>query len=391
MTRYLILRNFIRKFRKLISRSLGKLSFFLGLSPVKQVFSLHDPYWNSPPNRSWEWHCLYPPQRHQRQFPTLYGKIPRGVLDDIDKQQKHTFPQGGFVEGPGHIYGAQGAILMGEGDLLLEPSRNIGTNILEHRIFRTRLAPPSQYQEKMVFAYYDQGQNFFHWITDILPLLLVPPFKQRLSEISATVVLPKIRSRFQSESLALLGLDRLRTIPMDSIGLMHCENVFVPILPQTTGQVHPKVREVLRTEFHNAMVDTSPIRSKRVYISRRQGTRSVLNEEDLLKLLIPLGFNSVCLEELSLVEQISLFSQAEFVVAPHGAGLTHILFLPANASVVELFSDSFYNGCYWRLACLGSHPYTSVFGKSALHNRIPEIDNYYINPDDLALAVRCLL
>src|SRR5690606_35129701 len=53
--------------------------------------------------------------------------------------------------------------------------------------------------------------------------------------------------------------------------------------------------------------------------------------------LEPLGFVRTRLESLPVEEQISLFHDAEFVVAPHGAGLANLLYA-LRAKVLELFS-----------------------------------------------------
>ena len=45
-------------------------------------------------------------------------------------------------------------------------------------------------------------------------------------------------------------------------------------------------------------------------------------------------------EELALREQLALVVDTDVLVGMHGAGLTHALFLPASAGVVELFPIS---------------------------------------------------
>jgi capsular polysaccharide biosynthesis protein len=41
-------------------------------------------------------------------------------------------------------------------------------------------------------------------------------------------------------------------------------------------------------------------------------------------------------------EQVKLFAETEIVVAPHGAGLTNIMFCPEKTVVVELFGPPHY-------------------------------------------------
>lgn len=50
----------------------------------------------------------------------------------------------------------------------------------------------------------------------------------------------------------------------------------------------------------------------------------------------PLGFVAYTLEDMSFSDQVRLLSQAEMVVAAHGAGLTNIIF-SQNLIVIELF------------------------------------------------------
>lgn len=78
-----------------------------------------------------------------------------------------------------------------------------------------------------------------------------------------------------------------------------------------------------------------------LYVSRALAAkgRHVSNEEELMSALGPLGFERVVLEEMPVQEQIELFHDAACVVAPHGAGLTNLLF-STNADVVELFGQS---------------------------------------------------
>lgn len=76
-----------------------------------------------------------------------------------------------------------------------------------------------------------------------------------------------------------------------------------------------------------------------VYISRNDARqRQVENEAELIKSLNQFGFRKYQLTRLSILDQVSLFFNADIVVAPHGAGLTNIIYSD-NLSVVELFGD----------------------------------------------------
>jgi capsular polysaccharide biosynthesis protein len=77
-------------------------------------------------------------------------------------------------------------------------------------------------------------------------------------------------------------------------------------------------------------------------------------------------------------EQVELFNQASFIVAPHGASLTNLVFLPSSALVIELLPASFVNRANWYIANVRCQKYGFLIG-------VPESEwqDYNINPGDL--------
>jgi len=76
--------------------------------------------------------------------------------------------------------------------------------------------------------------------------------------------------------------------------------------------------------------------SNKIYISRADASeRQITNENELVDELEAYGFESYELASMSLVEQMALFSQADVVVGPHGAGLANITFC-SDCLVVEI-------------------------------------------------------
>jgi capsular polysaccharide biosynthesis protein len=49
-------------------------------------------------------------------------------------------------------------------------------------------------------------------------------------------------------------------------------------------------------------------------------------------------------------EQIALFSRAKAIVAPHGSGLTNIIFCGSGTKVIELVSPNYIRHYYWAIA-----------------------------------------
>ena len=80
---------------------------------------------------------------------------------------------------------------------------------------------------------------------------------------------------------------------------------------------------------------------------------------------------SICFEDLSFSEQVTLMSETKLIIASHGAGLTNINFLQANSAVIELSPklDDFnkFRFPFWRMAELLHLNYYSLFCNKTNH------------------------
>lgn len=74
-------------------------------------------------------------------------------------------------------------------------------------------------------------------------------------------------------------------------------------------------------------------------------TRKIKNENELLETLQHTfrhdNIKSGSLESLSMKEQVEIISHTDILIGMHGAGLTHILFLPNTSGVIEFFPRYF--------------------------------------------------
>jgi capsular polysaccharide biosynthesis protein len=88
----------------------------------------------------------------------------------------------------------------------------------------------------------------------------------------------------------------------------------------------------------------------KLYVSRRRSKRSPEWERDLIKILDSAGVKIVRLEDISWVEQVSLFKNAQVIIGIHGAGLANSVFSPRGAKLIELMDTSYPNVCFEVLA-----------------------------------------
>jgi capsular polysaccharide biosynthesis protein len=108
--------------------------------------------------------------------------------------------------------------------------------------------------------------------------------------------------------------------------------------------------------------DAGPLR---IYISRGQAAfRRLVNEAEIEALLVARGFVAVRLEDMSFGDQLTLFSQVEAVIGPHGAGFTNLIFAPQHTNIIEFFPPGPQPGYYKAIAENLSQAHHAIVGEA---------------------------
>ena len=175
--------------------------------------------------------------------------------------------------------------------------------------------------------------NYYHWLIDFLPRVLLA---RKYADISTSrLVVNKPLLRFQHESLALLGLDERRLLPLGNDEAIRPRTTLVPSLLASTTVPHPILPKLLQEAFPRQHASAS----KRVYLSRQDATsRQLSNEGELIALLERYGFERCLPASLSFQQQIDLCYGAQALVAVHGAAMANLAFCPASTKVFEIFT-----------------------------------------------------
>lgn len=197
--------------------------------------------------------------------------------------------------------------------------------------------------------------NHSHWLTAHLPKLLLLRERDALDD----VLLPAERTPAIDSSLRLAGFDpgRFRTfegdtpLEVDELTLLGTDRFrpeLVRLVPQALG------------------IDRAARGRRKVFISRaKAGRRRLLNEDEIWRLLEPEGFERVCMEDLAFDAQVALMGESAVLLAPHGAGLTNMMFCPPGADIVEIADPGFPNPNFYALACALRHRYWIVPARSS--------------------------
>jgi len=180
------------------------------------------------------------------------------------------------------------------------------------------------------------------------------------------LIVPENAPDWMKESMEIVEYAGETTSIGESI--ISVDSLIVPTFPDPT----PIEYQWLRNRMLNDVPYTETKFSKRIYISREDATaRRVSNKRQLNKLLDSYDIHTYSLGSLSVREQIDLFSQAELIVSPHGAGLTNILFA-GQAAIVEMFGQR-KASMYDRIAEHLNHDYRMIECEQSGVDIVPDI------------------
>jgi len=213
------------------------------------------------------------------------------------------------------------------------PNNHISLRALLGRDFDL---PRRSFDRPVVIPYTKHRPNYFHWLFDGLGRLKI--LEDAGYNLSDFDYLFRDLQPWERASLKALG------VPMDQchvLGGYHCrvDELVVLSCPRegasySLDNVRWLRRALLNRPKENRVAATSRMR---VFIKRKAKKRVFLNRDDFLGDLRVQGFKDVFLEDLTFLEQVELFSNAEVVVGAHGAGLANLLFCQEGAFVFEVF------------------------------------------------------
>jgi capsular polysaccharide biosynthesis protein len=226
---------------------------------------------------------------------------------------------------------------------------------------------------------------------DLLPRLhLIQASGVDLKDIDRFIV-NSCQKPFQQETLKLLGIPENKLIESDRCPHIQAKTMLVPSLHRMSDRITNWGGNFLRNQFLNSSLnitdnlsqknisdsragenlsDRESPTNQRLYISRKSAQyRRVLNELEVIEFLRAYGFRTITLESLSFQEQVTLMANATVAIAPHGAGLTNLIFSPPGSVVIELFSPDYLYNLYWLISNLSQLKYYYLIGD--------HVDSYY--------------
>jgi hypothetical protein len=188
--------------------------------------------------------------------------------------------------------------------------------------------------------------NYYHFMYDAIARYGV--FEESLPGTRIDAVIVPHATRYQKQLLELAGIEGPWLQPRAN-HTFTADRLLVPSTPNQALDAPRSAVSWLRKRLPATSTGDTP---KRLYLSRGNlpNTRRYVEEAALMARLEKQGFTMIDPGTLTVQEQINAFAGAEFILAPHGAGLTNITFCSPGAKVMEMFAPSYVHLGLWNIA-----------------------------------------
>lgn len=274
---------------------------------------------------------------------------------------------------PGALYDARCNVVLARSGRILRETENVWRELPDvpfHRRYywRYHYTRPIRDLGGVCMVLRSPANNYYHALVDNLPRLYWLHHPAMRDE-HIRVLMPAAPYRWEAYFLPKLLPENAELIQVDPAYLWRAERMVIGdyLSEQMSGALPTQYLDF----FLPRVLPARPRqRRHRIYISRREapGGRRILNEDAVRAHMEARGFAVYLLETLDIAQQIELFYDAEIVVAPHGAGLTNILF-SGSIDLVELHPTQAIMPHYYFMARAMGHRYHALCaGESNRHS-----------------------
>lgn len=249
--------------------------------------------------------------------------------------------------------------------------------------------PPIQYFDETVafLSVRWGGIAYFHWMFDMITRLHLLTQKGFNLENIDKFVVNSYQKPYEIETLTRLGIPPSKIIESSTFPYIQAKTLLVPsISVQWPFMLSQWGCDFLKKSFLPEGARALSDLPQRIYISRENAFhRRVLNEGQIINLLEKYGFKSVTLENLSVSEQAAYLGAAKVIVAPHGGGLTNLVFCQPGTKILELFPPSYIPSFYWIISNLCQLEHYYLIGEilETEREKAPVGQNLQINLTEL--------
>lgn len=238
---------------------------------------------------------------------------------------------------------------------------------------------------------YDCG-NIAHFLYDTVPRICF--FAETFPKLASTAVfvMGGERSLFHDHFLAQISRkyklqDEQFFFPPGLMNVRHVSRLYFfsdqrqrVVHPLNIG--HPRALDIVRS----LLGPIEPVEGfENIYIGRSDaGIRKLVNEDEIVADLRRKGYKKICMSDFSAQDQIAFLANAKKIVAPHGMGLSYLVFNAGQGTrLTELFHPTLGSDAYALIAKAVGMDYRFMVGEP----RPAGSADYSISRDELMASV----
>ena len=244
------------------------------------------------------------------------------------------------------------------------------------------------------------GNNYYHWMFDILPKMKLCSEHYPLKEINYFYA--SSLQDFQRQTLPMLDIDEKKFLSSESNRHIQANEIIVADHPwyhegyiRNQAELLPSwVVEWVRKTYlkHAKKFDCN----EKVYIDRSESKYThcqIQNDEEVSSFLLKKGFSKYKVGKLSFTEQIYLFNNAKIVIGAHGAALTNLVFCKPDTDIIEIKPlehpsiSNYTNNNYKRISEINNLNYNLIESKGLNENQ-KKFGDIYLSLDDLEKYIK---
>lgn len=210
-------------------------------------------------------------------------------------------------------------------------------------------------EDKIGYTMSIYGENYYHFLTDELPnIIKLNMYDENINIISS------YNERYIKQTLDIFNFKNkiIKINEDDCLQIKQCIKPNISI----SGKPCRKELNLIREYLKNKNIIEFKKTNIGVIIKRNEYERKILNFEEMCNYLKDnyKQINWVVFENLNMIDTLELYSKCSIIVAPHGAGLTNMLFAPNETNIIEFMPYSDPNECYYHLASMLNHNYNCI-------------------------------
>lgn len=230
-------------------------------------------------------------------------------------------------------------------------------------------------------------ENYCHFLLDALPRLELALRAGISLDAVDWVLVPDFLGASREAFFRALGLPERKLLRLPPGVQYRFDELIQPSFPGRESFVPPWVAEFYRRRLLEPLGwPTEP--RVRLYVARSQ--RGLANDDEVWRALEPRGFLRV--EPGTWEENVGLFSRAEMIVGPHGAGLSNVIFSPPDCRLIEIVPGDRPFPYFYSAACAAGVGYTAVLATPLApagqeYRRLPSDEPYRVDAGALSRAV----